>query len=52
MPHRDYDASYGDLGRGGAVGAGRKLPAHSRVPSLTEPLRIAIKTIGSHRYEA
>ena len=46
MPHRDYDASYGDLGRGGAVGAGRKLPVHSRVPSLTNvaaACRIVIK---------
>ena len=37
------------LGREGAIGAGRKLPAHSRVPSLTNaesppsPCRVVIK---------
>ena len=41
VPHRDKDFySFGEicncaLGRGGAVGAGRKLPAHSRV--LSQP---------------
>ena len=30
-----FEICYRALGRGDAVGAGRKLPAHSRVPSLT-----------------
>ena len=30
-----FPHSYYALGRGGAVGAGRKLPAHPQVPSLS-----------------
>ena len=33
---------YCDLGRDGAVGAGRELPAHPRVPALTVPRRLRV----------